>query len=199
METMRRRRWGLWVALAFFVLILAALGWALLTYLPLYRELERRGVFTEPELRSYQGTSQENLKALHRALMAYHDSEERFPDAQAWMDAALPYTRTSDLKEDEERKKFQNPLIRPGGTDVYGYGFNEALAGKFVDDIADPERTVLIYDSQETGWNAHGDPNQDAADPERAGGNLGITVGGRVGTLDELARAPEPREPPESR
>lgn len=152
---------------------------------PVYATFRDEGFLDEQEMRVYSGTTSENLKAIHQALLLYHDSEGQYPQAEGWMDAAWLRLKTADMEEAEAKKKLQSPGM-VGMADQYGYAFNQALSGKFVDDIKDPDNTVLIFDSSNTDWNAHGDPKKDAADPARPGGNMAVTVSGRVAPLSEL-------------
>jgi hypothetical protein len=132
------------------------------------------------QMREYEGTSKENLKALYTAMMLEHDSEEAFPPADQWMDAIKDRITTGDMPMAEAEKKYVNPMIQPAKKGQFGYAMNAALAGKYKDDVKNPDETLLIFDSKETSWNAHGDPKELLPDPPRQGGNLGITVSGKV-------------------
>lgn len=166
------------------LVLLGGLGYVGWRFGPAAFDLWKGGyLFNEVEMREYLGTSKENLKALHTALMLYHDSEDAFPPADAWMDRITPYLRTGDLPAEEAKKKFRNPLIRPSGEAVYGYAMNVAFDSKHKDDVEDADRLPLVFDSRETGWNAHGDPAALAPKPPRPGGNLEVTAGGEVRPL----------------
>ncbi|MBV6459668.1 MAG: hypothetical protein HONBIEJF_02819 [Fimbriimonadaceae bacterium] len=130
------------------------------------------------EQREYQGTSKQNLEAIHVALMLYHDSEGAFPPAATWMDVTKLRLKTRDLSDEESLKKLKNPVLK--NESEWGYAINEAVAGKYKDDIKDPEKTLLVFDSAATAWNAHGDPTKLSPKPARPGGNLGVTVSGKV-------------------
>ncbi len=144
-----------------------------------------KGGFLDPAVtRKYQGTSLENLRALHQAMMLYHDSEERFPESSGWMDAIKNYLKTADLSEEDAMKKLVNPLIRPPSKTVFGYSMNDAMGAKFKGDIKDPSRAILLFDGLKTGWNAHGNPARDEARPPRPGGNRCITVDGRIRVME---------------
>ncbi|MFQ3669409.1 MAG: hypothetical protein SNJ61_11045 [Fimbriimonadaceae bacterium] len=147
---------------------------------PVVRDFARAGFLSRTnDRRQYSGTSMENLKALHAAMMLYHESEGQFPDAAGWMDAIEDRLVTATLPREEAVKKLVNPVL-PEAEGVYGYAMNSAASGKFVDDIEDPADTPLIFDSRSTGRNAHGRPEDLLPDPPRPGGNLGISVDGRV-------------------
>jgi hypothetical protein len=137
--------------------------------------------FSPVKQKRYRGTSMENLKAIHVAMMLYHDSEGGFPIAESWMDSIKTRLKTSELTSDEALKKLKNPLLE--GDDVWGYAMNRALSGKYKDDIGDPGRTWLVFDSSDTKWNANGDPKALLPNPPRPGGNLGITVSGKAGVI----------------
>jgi hypothetical protein len=50
-------------------------------------------------------------------------------------------------------------LIRPGLSEgQFGYAFNDAASGKYKDDLKEPAKTALVFESMETQKNAHGDP-----------------------------------------
>jgi len=177
----RRKRILLGCAGLFGIVVVAIVLWAY----PIYAAFKKEGFLDEQEMRVYSGTSAENLKAIHQALMLYHDSEGQFPEASGWMDAAWLRLKTADMEDSETKKKLQSPSFK-GKPEAYGYGFNSALGGKFILDIGDPDKTVLVFDSASTGWSAHGDPAKDAAKPARPGGNMAVTVSGKVVPLSDL-------------
>ena len=143
------------------------------------------GFFEKVEQGEYDGSSMENMKALHQATMLYYEAEGMMPHAAGWMDAAKTYVKTADLLEGEEMKKFVNPNFAPG-PDVYGYAMNSELSEAYLDELEDPARTPMIFDSADTRWNAHGLPQEIAPDPELPGGNHAVTVEGNVVELREL-------------
>lgn len=130
------------------------------------------------KMREYQGTSMDNLKALHTALMLYHDSEGQFPDSAGWMDAIKDRIKAGDMTQEEADKKFVNPSLGKAGE--FGYAMNDACSKKYKDDIKDPSKTPLLFDSSSTGRNAHGSPSSLLPKPPRPGGNLGISVDGSI-------------------
>jgi hypothetical protein len=161
---------------------LAALviAWQAYLWVPVLWDLWRAGYGQTEAQHGYSATNQDNLRALHTALMRYHESEEKFPPADKWMDAIEPYLYTEDLKKGEEQKKLVHPMFWPPNGRDFGYALNDACAGKYKDDIKDPDNTPLVFDSKDTSRNAHGDPKKLAPAPPREGGNLGITVGGKI-------------------
>jgi hypothetical protein len=175
------------------LILLAALifgGWR---YGPTLYDFYKAGFFedvlSQKELRKYQGTSMDNLKALHVALSLYHESEGQFPHSSGWMDAVQPYIRTGDMKKEEAMKKLINPLILPGGKGVFGYAMNDATSARYKDDIPFPSTTPLLFDSSNTSWNAHGTLSKLLPKPPRQGGNLGISVSGEILEFDEKGKA----------
>jgi hypothetical protein len=150
---------------------------------PVIRDLWKSGILgnqlSAQKMREYQGNSMENLKALHTALLLYHDSEEAFPDSSGWMDAITNRIKAGDMTQEEADKKFVNPLI-PKGKGVFGYAMNDLCSKKYKDDIKDPATTPLLFDSSDTSWNAHGLVDALLPKPKRAGGNMGISVTGEI-------------------
>lgn len=149
---------------------------------PVIRDFYNSGILgsqlSGKQMREYQGTSMDNLKALQTALMLYHDSEGQFPDSAGWMDAIKDRIKAGDMTQEEADKKFVNPLLGKAGE--FGYAMNDACSKKYKDDIKDPSKTPLLFDSLSTGWNAHGSPTSLLPKPARPGGNLGIAVDGTV-------------------
>jgi hypothetical protein len=164
------------------LLFLLAIGYAGWRFGPPLYDFWKGGYFDPIEMKKYQGTSMENLKNLYTAMMLYHESEEAFPPGDVWMDRIKPYIRTVDLAPEEAVKKFQNPLIRPAGPSVFGYAMNEACSAKYKDDVKGGD-VPLIFDSGVTTWNAHGNPASLAPKPARPGGNLAVSLSGKVGPL----------------
>lgn len=106
--------------------------------------------------REYDATSEGNLRAIYNALLLYHQSEDMFPDASGWMEAAELRLNTADLKEGEAAKKLVRPDLA-GQPGAFGYAFNKALSQMYKDDVKDP-KTPLVFESKETSRNASGDP-----------------------------------------
>jgi hypothetical protein len=143
------------------VVVAIPLVYGLLFYGPVLRDFWVGGILpamvAKPQERTYEGDSADNLRSLFVAMKLYHDSEERFPEADGWMNAIQGRVRTTDMPEEEAAKKFVRPDLAdsPGS---FGYAMNPSVAGKYVDDIEDPD-TILLFESSETGRNAHGDPD----------------------------------------
>jgi hypothetical protein len=182
----RRKRRKVWlVVLA--VLLLPVVIFPKRTYylVNAFLDVRRAGFLDKQKQHKYTGTSMENLKALYQATMLYYEANAVMPGAEVWMDDLKPYIKTADLKRGEEVKKFVNPRIA-AGVGVFGYAFNSALSGAWMENIEDPAHTALIFESNDTVWNAHGDPAELQPDPELDGGNLGVSVEGNAAKLKEM-------------
>jgi hypothetical protein len=128
----------------------------------------RAGFFQRQEMTTYDGDSRKNLRAIHRALMLYADSEGGLPPADRWMHEAWIRLQTRDLPKEEAKKKLRVP---GGALGEWGYAFNAALAGRHPDDVDDPS-TRLVFESSDKSWNAS------ALAPPQAG--LAVTVAGEL-------------------
>ncbi|HEY0867585.1 MAG TPA: hypothetical protein VGE01_09405 [Fimbriimonas sp.] len=173
------KRKGCWIGLG--VLVLLIVGLVFTGPGQAFVDIWRTGAIQDAlrkDEKEYRATTERNLKALHTAMMLYHDSEGQFPAAEGWMNAILPRLRTGDLKEGEEAKKLIRPVFNEQAErfdDHYGYVMNQAASGKYKDDV-DP-KIPLIYESDENWiWNAQGDPDED-------GTGSYVAVDGTLGTF----------------
>ncbi|MBS1708827.1 MAG: hypothetical protein JSS65_08925 [Armatimonadetes bacterium] len=171
----KRRKW--WIVGG--VLVVGAVAWYVLGLGPLVNFIVRT-YGGSIEQRTYKGDSAANLKSIHTALMLYYDSEGQFPSADGWMDATLDRLKTADMADTETKKKLQGPS---GGTNGYGYSYNDAVAQKVKSEVRDPSRTVLVYESQDNKWNAHGSP---AEETKKSPNAKAVTVAGQVTTLADV-------------
>lgn len=170
----RRKKGCLW-ALAILGVIFVLVGWRINWNFAAIRDivsLAQKATQDVPQS-SYAVSREANLKAIYTAMMLAHDSDGQFPDASSWMDAIKTRLRTTDLPESEAVRKLMNP--RHGGPKEWGYAINPAVAGKFQEDIKNPDETPLIYESRQTQWNASGDPRSDLMDQGWA-----ISVSGKI-------------------
>lgn len=153
------------------VVVLAGLGFWIG---PVVYDFFKAGLFDKTSKRKYDGASIDNLKAMHMAMMVYHESEEMFPDSAAWMDAIETRIRTFDMSNKESEKKLVAPQYRdePGN---YGYAMNDLCSRKYKDDIPEPAKTQLIFESSDLTRNAHGDPAKLRPDK-----SLAISVEGQL-------------------
>lgn len=150
--------------------LLAGIGYLGFRFGPDAYSAYRAGFFEKgAEKHAYVANRKENLEALRRAIMLYHDSEQMFPDGSGWMTAIKPYLDSGDLKDGEANKK----LHRPGTSSGFGYAMNDALARKYVDDVPEGKKQIVIFESSESSENAHGSPS-------KIGSGLGIQVDGTI-------------------
>lgn len=156
--------------------IIAGIVCALILYfgLPLFHLAHGVGAFEQHEERTYNANNEENLKALYTGMMNYYDTEDQFPPAAKWMDEIKSRVRIGDMEKAETAKKFVNPLVLAGPR-AFGYAMNDLVSSK-TKKQADP-KAILIFDSSDTSWNAHGDPKKMGS--QKYGGE-GITVDGRI-------------------
>ena len=159
------------------VAFILVLGFLLVWYGPLALGLYRQGFFDDmlhpQEQKRYEGTSIDNLKAMHTALLGFEDSEGQFPEGAKWMDAISNRLQTNDLKPGEGLRKLVHPR-NAGQPAKYGYAYNDAVAGKYHGDIKDP-KTIVVFESEGTEKNLHGDPAK-----LRKPGGLAITLSGEI-------------------
>jgi len=170
---MTRRAKIVWGSLLGIVAVGTGVNYAYGNPIGIVLGLVRKGVLEKIPEREYNATNEANLQALRTAMILYHDSEEQFPASSGWMDAVKISLRTNDLKDGEEQKKLRIPGAKEG---EFGYGMNDAISGKYRDDL--PADTVIIFESKNRSWNAHGDPKKDGA-------GSGITLDGKIVKLAE--------------
>lgn len=177
----QRKRWGfgkkLLLGVVLAILVAACFPGVRQTVRGVY-DLWQKGAFKSAQKKDYSGTNIENLTALHTALKLFHDSEGQFPDTADWMDAIEPRLKTYIYGESAMKKLVRPDLLEEEGQ--YGYALNDACAGKYIDDIPNPDDTPLVFVSTDTGKNAHGDPKTLLPNPPLGGGNVGISVSGKI-------------------
>lgn len=130
------------------------------------------------QMREYDGTNTDNLKAIHTALMLYEESEGAFPEGKDWMDAIENRIRASDMTEEEAAKKLRDPR-RSKAADQYGYALNDMISKQYHSDIKGPETTPLVFLSKDLSRNAHGDPAKAGAEVE-SGRPYAVAVDGTI-------------------
>lgn len=128
------------------ILVLAYVGFR---FLPDFLALKKAGFLENAEIQktNYSASREENLKALHAALMRLHDSEDRFPTDKNWILPLKPFLDTGDLVDGEWSKKLRNPLLGPG-SEWGGYVLNQAVLGKHKLDLAKGGKTVLLVEDK---------------------------------------------------
>lgn len=148
-------------------------------YGPLLVKFYQAGFFEKVKRTDYVGSRIDNIRRLRTAMMLYHESEGMFPQDTGWMDAIENRLQTNDLEKGEGKKKLHNPAL---GDDLtkYGFAMNKAASGKYVDDLPEKGKTILIYETSNPARNVSGDPVKDASNPAFDGGNITISVDGTV-------------------
>jgi hypothetical protein len=170
----RRRRFWAWLSIGFLAVLVGLYVWIGPTLLTAWRH----GFFDSGPERTYTATQVGNLRAIRTALMSYEESEGHFPEAAGWMDAIEHRLGTADLGPGEAEKKLVDPSVGKAG--AFGWALNDAVSGKYHDDIRDPATTPLVFSSSVLTRNAHGEPSKLLPAKPRAGGNLGISISGEI-------------------
>lgn len=164
-----------WTLFIFGMILLALIVW----FGPIIRDFAKAGFFNKVEKRNYSGTTMSNLKDMHQAMMLYHGSEDRFPFAEGWMSEVELRIQAGDMNKSESLKKMISPDVA-GQPNAYGYAMNDAASAKYKDDVPEPAKTPLIFDSSDLSKNAHGSPHKLLPNPPRSGQNQGISVEGNA-------------------
>jgi hypothetical protein len=125
------------------------------------------------EKQGWTPDTEKNLQALFTALKLQHESDGQFPKGSEWMDKVTPRLKTETLKKGAEKEKFVDPAAggKPG---EFGFAMNDAVAEKYVDDLKD-KKMVVVFQSTDANWNAHGDPDKIG----RKGG-IGMALDGSI-------------------
>ena len=144
-----------------------------------------------------------NLHQTAQALTAYQqDYNEVLPPASQWASRLLPYVDGPVV--------LRCPVPSSGHSSYPGraYGFNQALGGRSMSDIAAPSRVVALFDARGVGWNVSGGAPQLAPrhlDPSQGfGANVAFLDGREQWVMPEHAGAlrwtpgpiSEPHKPP---
>jgi hypothetical protein len=155
---------------------------------PLLLTAKKKGFFDPQVKRKYKGDSMTNLKNIHTAVMLYQESEGQLPFANSWMDGTWRRLQTGDMEEEEAKKQLKSPSVAADNPLAFGYAFNEILSGKYSDDVPEPDKTPMVFDSSDLTWNAFGNPAQLAPSPPRPEGNYAVTITGNVVKLDTILK-----------
>lgn len=113
--------------------------------------LIQNGVKYEPEKNK---ACPDNLTSLYNALTIYAQDWDALPPAANWLDND---DLTSKIRQNEW---LHCPAVSNRQDDVYGYAYNEAVAGrklngKKLKDLPDSAKTPLLYDSTNLAKSAH--------------------------------------------
>ena len=102
-----------------------------------------------------------NVKNISLAVQMYAVDNDRFPDADKWVEQLQEYIRNeSVLKCPDDQSKAK-----------CSYGFNSALSGKSPADVLDPSQVVVIYETAHPGDCPSGGEDDVASPPRHLGGN----------------------------
>lgn len=74
------------------------------------------------------------------------DFDERYPIANRWIDAAMPYTKNPDI--------FRTSFATPENPKDYGFAFRSEYSLKPLKDFPEPEGQVTLFDSRILSRNA---------------------------------------------
>jgi hypothetical protein len=117
-----------------------------------------------------------NVKELTSATLRFADDHNgRLPDAASWADEIAPYVNATAAT-------FRCPSA---ANKDFAYAYNSSLSGKKLGDIQEPEKVVLIFES-DTGRNAAGGPELLSTAPRHFGGDdYGFVDGHCLWTIRE--------------
>ena len=163
---------GVPIAKAFLLKIVTTTeaGAARLEMLPSYQKTSSRD-FDVMRNHAKDIVSLSNLRQIGLATVTYaQEHMGRLPDADNWVDAILPQwkeARETDGTLFDPTLLFRDPSAPEGQR--WNYAFNRALSGVKLDDITDPARTVLLFESTAGTKNA-ADTGQSLPHPGRHNG-----------------------------
>lgn len=116
-------------------------------------------VFGQAKIAAQRTACLANIKKSSTAVLLYSgDYDDKFPPAAAWMEVGKPYLPTGP-------SPFHCPLV----TDGHGFAMNDALSKKVTSQIAAPETTILLFETEDESFNAHGKPPSPGTDGPRHG------------------------------
>lgn len=124
-------------------------------------------------LNAKKSSCQSNLKQLGLGMMqAIQDANERFPDANSWQEAILPYIRNPTL------------FSCPAAPNLeHGYAMNAALSRTYLALLDDPSSTPLLFDSQMNKPNASGGVEALCNPPRHLGRNNIVFADGHTASF----------------
>jgi len=92
--------------------------------------------------------------AAHSGLSLYAtDNDGRYPAAEQWMEASLPYAAEA-LQEMRSERLFRTPAA--SGPNEFGVAMNAAVSRAHVASLKEPNYLILVFASTDFSWNAHG-------------------------------------------
>jgi prepilin-type processing-associated H-X9-DG protein len=159
---------GLWIALGVFIVggcFCCGIGGAILF-----------PVFAQARKAATQTLCLSNVKQLDLAMLLYvNDNNDSFPAANVWADKMEKGNYMVNRKpvSGGNRALYKCPSVTSG----YGYAMNDKMTGMNTEKV-DGAITLLLFESNDTSWDAHGNP-ADQANPPRHGNrnNVGYADG----------------------
>jgi prepilin-type processing-associated H-X9-DG protein len=125
-----------------------------------------------------------NIKSQGQAMFIYAvDNNDCLPDAEQWMDKSLEH----GLKKDSLRC----PSLPDG---KYGYAFMEKLERINSKLIEAPAKTLMVIESTDTCWNAHGDIRLLPKKPRHSGCNTICFADGHAKKVNDFELRHLPRQ-----
>ena len=106
-------------------------------------------VFSQARAAAQKTACLSNMKQMGVSLLMYQaENNDNFPKADQWYDKTV---------QESKSPGFHCPIaVREAGTDAIGYGFNKALSGLSAEKVAPQDKTVMLFESRETGKNVAG-------------------------------------------
>lgn len=117
-----------------------------------------------------------NVKNQCIALLQYaSDNNDCLPEAPVWMDKAIVY--------ELDRDSFHCPSLPNGQC---GYAFMDKLNSIDLKSIDSPSETVIVVESKDTRWNAHGDMALLPDRPRHSNSNMICFADGHVKKINDF-------------
>lgn len=117
-----------------------------------------------------------NMKQVALAIWGYtYHHNDRFPDADRWMDEIKPYLKTEDYYHDPAAP----------GSERYSYAYNRNLSGAAANRVSNMSETVMLFESSLNVRNAS-DTGRSLTKPPRHAGHqdfVFVNIGGPAGKV----------------
>jgi hypothetical protein len=109
-----------------------------------------------------------NLKQQSAAFLMYaEDNDAKFPPAEKWTEAILPYVLKKQSSEMERFAIFRCPNGQAKKNGSFNYAMQDSLSGVSQQEIAAPENASLLFETSATQKNAHNNGNSFATPHSR--------------------------------
>lgn len=133
-------------------------------------------VFSQAKVAAQRTACITNMKQGAVATLMYaSDWDETLPPATVWMNAVIPYTQKPVL---------QCPQVRDG----HGYAMNDGVSRKKTNKIPAQHTTVLLFETDDLAYNAHGKPPAASIPGPRHGSRTVSYVDGSTKSLKNTSR-----------